>query len=189
MIDAYEETYDSSSAWGELKGARFEACSFRNVNWAGADLRQARFEDCTFTDCDLSNIKALGVSFQDVRFEGCKLLGISFEVCNPLGLNVRFERCNLEASTWQEMDVRGFQFYECKLQYTDFTAANCEGVKFAQCDLLQAVFERTNLKKADFRTAEQWTLDPAANQVKGAVFSECELKGLLQLWGLDLRDD
>ena len=189
MIDAYEETYDSSSAWGELKGARFEACSFRNVNWAGADLRQSRFEDCTFIDCDLSNIKALGASFQDVRFEGCKLLGIAFEVCNPLGLNVRFERCNLEASTWQEMDVRGFQFQECKLQYTDFTAANCEGVKFATCDLLQAVFERTNLKKADFRTAEQWTINPAVNQVKGARFQKEELKGLLQQWGLDLRDD
>ena len=63
MIDAYEETYDSSSAWGELSGARFEACSFRNVNWAGVDLRQSRFEDCTFIDCDLSNIKALGASF------------------------------------------------------------------------------------------------------------------------------
>ena len=55
MIDAYEESYDSSSAWDELKGARFEACTFRNVNWAEADLRQSRFEDCTFTDCDLSN--------------------------------------------------------------------------------------------------------------------------------------
>ena len=122
-----------------------------------------------------------------MRFEGCKLLGIAFEVCNPLGLNVRFERCNLEASTWQEMDVRGFQFQECKLQYTDFTAANCEGVNFAKCDLLQAVFERTNLKKADFRTAEQWTMDPAVNQVKGAVvFRRNELKGLLQPWGLDL---
>ena len=92
MIDAYEETYDSSSAWEELKGARFEACSFRNVNFAGVDL-------------------------------------------------------------------------------------------------LQAVFERTNLKKADFRTAEQWTIDPAVNQVKGARFQKEELKGLLQQWGLDLRDD
>jgi uncharacterized protein YjbI with pentapeptide repeats len=189
MIDAYEETYDSSSAWEELKGAWFEACSFRNVNWARVDLRQARFEDCTFTDCDLSNIKAFGASFQDVRFGGCKLLGIAFEARNPLGLNVRFERCNLEALTWQEMDVRGFQFQECKLQHTYFTAANCEGVKFATCDLLQAVFERTNLNKADFRTAEQWTIDPAVNQVKGSRFQKEELKGLLQQWGLDLRDD
>ena len=86
------------------------------------------------------------------------------------------------------MDVRGFQFQACKLQYTDFTAANCEGVKFATCDLLQAVFERTNLNKADFRTAEQWTIDPAVNQVKGARFHKKELKGLLQQWGLDLRD-
>ena len=82
MIDAYEETYDSSSAWGELSGARFEACSFRN-ELGGRDLRQARFEDCTFTDCDLSNIKALE-PVSKTRFEGCKLLGIAFEVCNPL---------------------------------------------------------------------------------------------------------
>lgn len=189
MIDAYEESYDSSSPWQDLRGSRFAACTFRNVNWAGIDLRQSRFEDCTFIDCDLSNIKALGVSFQDVRFVGCKLLGIAFGVCNPLGLNVRFERCNLEASTWQEMDVRGFHFEECKLQYTDFTAANCEGVNFAKCDLLQAVFESTNLKKADFRTAEQWTIDPAVNQVKGARFQQEALKGLLHQWGLDLRDD
>ena len=86
MIDAYEEAYDSSDAWEELKVARLEACTFRILNWAGADLCQSRFEDCTFLDCDLFNIKALVVSFQDVRFE----------------------RCNLEASTWQEMDVRGF---------------------------------------------------------------------------------
>ena len=116
-------------------------------------------------------------------------MGIAFEVCNPLGLNVRFEQCNLEASTWQEMDVHGFQFQECKLQYTDFTAANCEGVIFAKCDLLNAVFERTNLKKADFRAAEQWIIDPVVNEAKGARFQKEELKGLLHQWGLDLRDD
>ena len=188
MIDAYEETYDSSSAWGELKGARFEACTFRNVNWACADLRQARFEGCDFVDCDWSNVKALGLSLQEVHFEGCKLLGIHFEMCNPLGLNVKFVRCNLEATTWQEMDVRRFGFQECNLKHTDFTSANCEGVNFAKCDLLQAVFERTNLKKADFCTAEQWMIDPAANQVKGARFRNEELKGLLQQWGLDLSE-
>ena len=62
-------------------------------------------------------------------------------------------------------------------------------MKFAICDLLRAVFERTNLKKADFRTAEHWTIDPALTQVKGARFLKEELKGLLHQWGLDLQDD
>ena len=101
MIESVDQQYTVSDEWGDLKGARFDACTFHGVNWSEKDLRGARFENCTWVDCDLSNIRTLGLGLQIVRFEACKLVGVNFSLCNELGLNIHFEGCILDAANFE----------------------------------------------------------------------------------------
>ena len=183
-IDAYQDAFDASSSWAELQGARFEACTFKNVSWPGKDLRQARFEDCTFEDCDWSNARVLGVSFQGVLMRGCKLVGVRFEMCNALGLDLRLESCNCESASFLGMDLRGVQWKGGKAHQVDFSDANAQGVCFDEVALNDAVFDRTNLSEADFRTATGWRIDPTRNPLSSARFDAEALTGLLEQWKL-----
>jgi uncharacterized protein YjbI with pentapeptide repeats len=183
-IDAYDAHFDATSPWGDLRGARFEACTFKNVNWAEKNLRQARFEDCTFEDCDWSNARVLGVGLQGVQMKGCKLVGVRFEMCNPLGLELRLESCNCESASFLGMDLRGVKWKGGKAHQADFTEANAEGVCFDEVALDNAVFDRTNLSEADFRTATGWRIDPTRNRLNAARFDSDALTGLLEQWKL-----
>jgi uncharacterized protein YjbI with pentapeptide repeats len=57
---------------------------------------------------------------------------------------------------------------------------------FHGCDLLGATFLQTNLEKADFRNAVNYSLDPDQNKVKKARFSAEGLGGLLQKYGIEV---
>jgi len=61
----------------------------------------------------------------------------------------------------------------------DFTETDLTMAVFTNCDLMGATFVQTNLKKADFRTAKNYALDPELNRIKGATFSQYGLAGLL----------
>ena len=186
-MDAYELEFDGKTEWPNLKGSRFETCTFRNVNWSGFDLRGARFEDCDFQDCDLSNAKTLGLGFQEVRFERSKLLGFKFDMCNPLGLSFQLIECNLTAASFHALDLRNVTLEKCNAQDVDFTGAWAEGLHFMEVDLNGALFERTNLKGADFTSAKNWRIDPNANTMQKAKFCKDELSGLLETWSLNIQ--
>ena len=59
---------------------------------------------------------------------------------------------------------------------------------FKDCDLCYASFHHTNLEKADFTTARNYTLNPAANRLKKAKFSRYGLEGLLTGLGIEVVD-
>jgi uncharacterized protein YjbI with pentapeptide repeats len=54
-------------------------------------------------------------------------------------------------------------------------------------DLKGALFEQTNLKAADFTSAEHWRIDPNENALQNAKFRKEELSGLLESWQLDIN--
>ena len=150
MIESVDQQYTVSDEWGDLKGARFDACTFHGVNWSEKDLRGARFENCTWVDCDLSNIRTLGLGLQIVRFEACKLVGVNFSLCNELGLNIHFEGCILDAANFEGTDLRQVSWNGGRAREVDFTGANCEKVVFEGLDLAGASFERTRLGASRF---------------------------------------
>ncbi|MCG4740016.1 pentapeptide repeat-containing protein, partial [Bacteroides intestinalis] len=57
-----------------------------------------------------------------------------------------------------------------------------------ECDLCYASFHHTNLEKADFSTARNYALNPAANRLKKARFSRYGLEGLLTGLGIEVVD-
>jgi uncharacterized protein YjbI with pentapeptide repeats len=79
-------------------------------------------------------------------------------------------------------------FHECILRETDFSEADLTSAVFHLCDLDRAVFNQTVLEKTDFRTAFNFTIDPAINKMKKAKFSFSGLPGLLSAYDLDIED-
>ncbi|MDB5274371.1 MAG: putative low-complexity protein, partial [Chitinophagaceae bacterium] len=58
---------------------------------------------------------------------------------------------------------------------------------FDHADLLDAVFNGTQLEKADFVTAVNYTIDPELNNIKKAKFSLHGLPGLLAKYGISVE--
>ena len=57
---------------------------------------------------------------------------------------------------------------------------------FKNCDLTRAKFEFSILEKADFRTANHYSIDPERNKIKKAKFSAQGLIGLLEKYGIEV---
>jgi hypothetical protein len=49
------------------------------------------------------------------------------------------------------------------------------------------MFAQTNLRKADFRTSYNFTINPENNQITGAKFSMETLPGLLQQYKIEIN--
>lgn len=67
---------------------------------------------------------------------------------------------------------------------TQFVNTELKGCSFDECDLKNTFFDHSNLEKADFTTALNYTIDPEINRMKNAKFSHFGLEGLLTKYKL-----
>lgn len=168
----------------QFTGAEFEDCTFRGGRWMAADLKNARFTDCSFEQCDLSNAVVDGTGFRSVVFKGCKLLGIPFDRCNTFLLDMHFEHCRMDFTSFRSLVLKGARFNACSLIEADLSGSDLGRASFTDSDLAGALFDRTVLEGADLREARNFTIDPERNRVKGALFSLHGLPGLLMRYGI-----
>ena len=163
-------------------------CTFDKCNFSDKPIGRVIFEKCTFKECNLSLVKTSNTSWLDVLFTDCKMTGINFSLSNRFGLSVEFHNCLLSYALLTEMKLKGTRFIGCDLQNTDFMETDLSNAVFKDCDLCYASFHHTNLEKADFTTARNYTLNPAANRLKKAKFSRYGLEGLLTGLGIEVVD-
>ena len=78
------------------------------------------------------------------------------------------------------------KFDKCSLKETDFSEVNLSASVFSDCDLTGARFLNTTLEKVNFRTANNYSIDPEFNKLKKAKFSAFNLEGLLYKYQLDI---
>ena len=169
-----------------LSFGEYEACTFRNCNFADQDLSGFQFNQCEFIESDLSNVKVIDTAFQQVAFRGCKIIGIHFDTCKDFLFEISCENCQLNYSSFYQKVLKGIKFNECVLVETDFTECDLSNGVFNQCDLSGTVFENTNLQKADFSTAFNFIIDPELNNIQSAKFPLDGLPGLLMKYGLEV---
>jgi len=169
-----------------LQKGEYELCTFIGCNFSNSELSKIKFIECEFVGCNLSSANIFGTSFQEVKFEECKMLGIRFDLCDGFGLAIEFTNCQLDLSSFYQVKLTNSIFLDCKLIEVDFTEANLSKIKIDNCDLAGAVFERTNLEKANFSTAFNYSIDPEINKLKGASFSMPAITGLLDEYQLKI---
>ena len=166
----------------------YEMCVFKDCNLSGIDLSESRFIECTFRDCDLSNCKILETAFQDCEFSGSKLLGLLFEVGSSFSFATRFRRCQLDHSSFYQVDLTRSTFVHCSMNQVDFTESNLNGSTLVSCDLSNATFDRTRLEKADLSGSYNLRIDPEINDIRGTKVSINALPGLLNKYGLQIEN-
>ncbi len=180
-----------------LKGASFheghplendyEVCQFVNCNFTDVDLSNVNFLECEFDNCIFSSTKLINTAFKDVRFIECKLLGIDFGDVNPFLLKLSFDSCQLSLSSFYKLKLKGTNFSNSNLDDADFSETDLTKANFSGTSLKNTIFDRTNLIEADFRTAENYTIDPENNRLKKAKFSADGLRGLLVKYGIVVK--
>ncbi|UJF30238.1 pentapeptide repeat-containing protein [Kaistella sp. 97-N-M2] len=172
-----------------LAKGEYEDCTFRNCNFENHNLSGFKFTTCEFTDCNLSLAPLNGTALRDIKFKDCKMLGLQFERCNDFGLAFSFQNCQLNLSSFFQLNLRKTLFKDCQLRESDFSESNLTSAVFAECDLSQAIFQNTNLEKADFRTAFYYVIDPENNRLKGARFSAAGVSGLLEKYQIKIEHE
>ena len=171
-----------------LPKGEYENCIFTNCNFEETNLNDIKFMDCNFQDCNWSLVQLNGTVLREVKFKDCKMLGLQFETCNDFGLSFSFENCQLNHSTFFQMNIKKTIFRNCQLREIDFSESNLSNVIFDNCDLAQAIFINTVLDKADFRTAYNYSIDPESNRLKKAKFSILGISGLLDKYDLIIEN-
>lgn len=114
-------------------------------------------------------------------------MGLHFENCNPFLLELDFENCLLNHSSFSKLKLKKTRFINCNLQEVDFTGCDLSQALLDQCDLNRTVFEGTILEKADLRTSFNYSIDPELNRMKKARFSINGVAGLLYKYDIDLE--
>ena len=117
------------------------------------------------------------------------MLGLHFENVNAMGLQMNFNQCNLTHTSFFQVTLKKALFKGCKLAEVDFTEGDfTEGdfskAIFQDCDFSGAIFYNTLLEQADFRTSIRYSIHPANNKIKKAMFSQSEIRGLLDQYGI-----
>ncbi|MEL6832229.1 MAG: pentapeptide repeat-containing protein [Bacteroidota bacterium] len=171
-----------------LSAGTYDNCRFSSCQFTGLNLSGFRFTECQFEDCDLSNVELTETALQEVEFLRSKLLGIHFSACRTFRLELKFEQCVLDFSSFVGLPIPRTSFFECQIREADFREADLSKASFEKSDLSRSQFEYTNLEGADFRTAIHFLINPEENRLKGAQFSASNLSGLLAHYGLKIED-
>jgi fluoroquinolone resistance protein len=169
-----------------LEKGEYESYVFNQCNFSGLDLSGFSFENCSFISCDLSNVKVFKAGFQQVTFKDCKILGVHFHTCNPFLLEFSFDSCQLDYCSFFNLQIKKTSFHSCRMREASFTQADVSGGSFRDSDLTGVIFDRTILEKADFRNAQNFSIDPELNRIKGAFFDLDGLPGLLGKYGIKI---
>ena len=159
--------------------AEYDNQSFGRDTPVPAQLERADFTDCTFAGCPLGAVHLLGCRFFDCRFErvdasaadftDCTFRGTTFVDCKLLGINwtilrslqaCTWERCLLDDSSFQALELEAVEWIECRLRQADFSDCNLRRAKFHGSLLEGANFNGAQLAQADFAGVDDLTLDP-----------------------------
>lgn len=170
-----------------LTGIAFEDCRFINCDFSGANLSNSDFIGCRFEACNLALTKLGNTGLKEVQFLQCKLIGLQFDHCNDFLFSVKFEQCQLDYAVFHQKKLKGTLFSHCSMRECDLTEADLASAIFDRCDLADAQFLRTDLRKADLRSALNYTIDPEQNRIAKALFSYPEVAGLLRKYDIRIE--
>lgn len=170
-----------------INKGEYDNCIFENCNFEGVHASNIQFLECQFINCNFSNTIVKTMSFKEVLFDNCKMIGVKFTECDPFLLQLKFNSCQLDYSSFYQLNIPTTNFINCSLKEVDFTEANMQQVIFESCNLQGAIFSETNIEQADFTTASQFTIDLENNKIKKAKFSKNNIIGLLQKYQIQIH--
>ncbi|HTV24439.1 MAG TPA: pentapeptide repeat-containing protein [Polyangiaceae bacterium] len=161
----------------ELEGVDFTDCTI-----VGAELRSFRLRRCRFFDCRFERVDASAADWTDctlrgVTFYDSKLLGINWTLLQSLA-TTRWERSNLDGSSFQALELEHGEWLECSAREADFSECKLKKAKLCGCQLEGANFNGADLTQTDFSGSSGLSLLPQHVRLKATVI---ELEALLRM--------
>lgn len=183
-----DQTFENKNFTNQkLPAKEYDNCTFMNCDFSKTDMSVVTFLECKFDTCNFNETMLKETSFQDIVFMDCKLLGANFSICNNFLFAVEFNRCNLDYVSFYSFNIKKTLFRNCSMKEIDFTETILTGSQLDNCDLTGAIFEKTIAEKVDFRTANNFVIDPEINNLKKARFTTSGLVGLLTKHDLEVE--
>ncbi len=115
------------------------------------------------------------------------MLGLQFDTAHEYGLNVSFDGCTLNNSSFYNTKIKSTLFQHSQLREVDFTNCDLSESRFIQCDLHHAIFVASTLEKVDFRTSYHYSIDPQRNKLKKSKHAYPALLGLLDVIDIEVE--
>ena len=171
-----------------LTSTDYEQCTFKNCDFSEVSFSDIKFSECKFENCNLSLIKTDNTAFREVEFVECKMLGVRFDYCNSFNLKITFKHCQLQHSSFYQLNLPKTQFHHCQMVGIDFTETTLTSSVFTDCNLDHAIFAQSRLEKVNFKSAYNYSIHPENNKIKGAQFSISGLPGLLQSYKIEIEN-
>ena len=162
----------------DIQSRVFEECEFNNCSFIGCNFDNTKLLNCKFVDCDLSNIILLDCRFTDVQFVKCKAIGSDWTKIQKIQ-KLSFSECLLNYSNFRQLALPGIKMVKCEAKEVDFIEADLSGGNFDKTDFDQSIFLKTNLTKADFSNAINYSIDINTNTLGKTRFSLPEALSLL----------
>lgn len=179
----FEQRFDRLTA---IPKGEYESCQFIHCQCPESHLSRQIFVSCTFEHCQFNLIQVQETKFQQCVFKNCQLLGIAFDKVYRIGLDMRFEDCQLDHASFVGLPLAKSSFLRCRLTGVDFSEADLREADFSGSSLQQAQFFRTRLDKADLRSAVGFQINPQNNSLKKTKIAVSGLPGLLIDTGIDV---
>lgn len=167
----------------------YEQCIFKACPFGSTNLSGFQFTDCTFEDCDLSNVNLLDTSLVDVVFIDCKMLGLNFDACNPLLLQLKFDHCNLSYSSFKNLKLSPTLFFKSNLTEVDFSQTKLSKSTFDECELWNTVFNNTILEETVIKSCLGLKVDLQNNYVSGMSISPNCVEDLLSQYQISIINE
>ncbi len=171
----------------KFEKGNYENCIFKNCNFENAILSDVEFLECEFENCNLSMINTTNTAFKEITVSNCKMIGVHFETCSKFLFSMNFASCQLNLSSFYQMNLTNCKFINSSLEEVDFVASDLTEIGLSGCNLSGAIFENTLLKKADLSNAFNFTINPEINNINKAKFSTSGLIGLLSKYNIIVK--
>lgn len=118
---------------------------------------------------------------------GCDFTSVNFSMTDQIIYEFHFKSCLLDYAQFYKLKLNKIQFLDCSMVSVDFMETNLEQAVFDNCNLRLAVFSKSNLQKVDFLTSYNFSIDPENNKLKGAIFSQENVIGLLEKYQIQIK--
>lgn len=177
-------------AGDEIIGTEFADCVFRACAFESVRLTDCAFHACRFEGCRILSPHAERTELKHCEFDNCQLVGVQWaDFVSPGGIAAPFDSlkgCVLKYGAFAGMKLAKFDFSGCELLACMFDECGLAGAQFKSCRLDGTQFTGCDLRKADFRCAAGYCIDPAANRLSAARFSFPEVVRLLDGLGIQI---
>ncbi|HEX6287839.1 MAG TPA: pentapeptide repeat-containing protein [Herpetosiphonaceae bacterium] len=165
--------------------ALFEQVHLKRVSLARTHLTTLQMLDARCEVCDLAGAEWEKAHLSRIEWLGCRLTGLKLmesEIADAVIVD-----CNAEFMLCWSSVFKAVRFERCNLHATSFHGADLSGVVFKDCDLSQADLQGAKLVGADLRGSTVDGLKVGVKEMQGAIIDPTQAALVASLLGITVR--